>query len=504
MKQEVFRHVPYDIECEQALLGQLLLSAESISVAAAELEPHHFYDPFHSRLYEMIVHLSTEGKVTPLVIHAVMKNDPGMQELGGHAYLVGLAQAAPALPNIPDLARILRELAARRVLIKIGEDIVNAAYDGPQETESNAIVSKYTDRLLRVAENRRGELSTMGTAALKSVQRVQDRMNGKSSRFITTGSDKIDRVIGGMQPGDRIGVAGRSGIGKSALASSISLAAARSGAPVLVLSGDMREQQWSDRVICDIDRYLHPASPPIHYSQFRRANSLSDDEWRRIVIAQQELATLTNYAIDANPVLSLPAIISRATAFARAHPDQPGLLVLDFLQKASPPDKQGYTDKRRDEELTDFTYKLGDAMKDLGWVLLALIQLLNKSTDAKGNLSETPPNATAIRECGGIEMALDIIVGVYRKAYFIERRPDDIATKTEALNADTAFGWKVRNHIQTLGWKNRDDSPLPLNLDLWCDMGSASVRDCAPPILTPAEQAANALGSDLWHMNERG
>src|ERR1700743_2075252 len=118
MEQEAYRHVPYDIEIEQALLGAILVDNQALERIAATLKPEHFYDPLHARIYELMGSLSDRGGmvITPLTLHAAMKADPGLQEGGGHAYLAGRAQAAPAIANVRDLARILHDLGARRGL----------------------------------------------------------------------------------------------------------------------------------------------------------------------------------------------------------------------------------------------------------------------------------------------------------------------------------------------------------------------------------------------------
>ncbi len=97
MEQEVYRHVPYDIDIEQALLGAMLVDNQAIERASAQLRPEHFYDPLHQRIYEIMVGQFERGGmvITPLTLHAAMKADPGLIEVGGHGYLAGLAQAAP-------------------------------------------------------------------------------------------------------------------------------------------------------------------------------------------------------------------------------------------------------------------------------------------------------------------------------------------------------------------------------------------------------------------------
>jgi RecA-family ATPase len=130
---EAYRHVPYDVEIEQALLGAVLVDNAALDRFTSILRPEHLYDPLHRRIYEAMLSLNGELTINPLTLNAALKADPGLIEVGGHTYLAGLASAAPAMPNVRDYARILHDLAIRRGLIRVGEDIVTGAYEAPLE-----------------------------------------------------------------------------------------------------------------------------------------------------------------------------------------------------------------------------------------------------------------------------------------------------------------------------------------------------------------------------------
>src|SRR5258705_2088217 len=132
MDQDVNRQLPYDVDIEQALLGAILTDNYALERVFAVLKRDHFYDPLHQRLFDAIERMWAKGHaVTPLTLKALMEQDAGLAEVGGQAYLVSLARAAPAIPNVKDYARILVDLAMRRELIRIGEDIVNTVYEEP-------------------------------------------------------------------------------------------------------------------------------------------------------------------------------------------------------------------------------------------------------------------------------------------------------------------------------------------------------------------------------------
>src|ERR1700742_1628361 len=155
MEHEAYRHVPYDVEVEQALLGAILVDNQALERVQALIRPEHFYDPLHARIFETMSVAMERGSfaLTPLTLHAAMKADPGLIEVGGHAYLAGLAQAAPAMPNVRDYSRILQDLGVRRSLIRIGEDVVNNAYEAPNEQPPKAQIEEAEKALYRISES---------------------------------------------------------------------------------------------------------------------------------------------------------------------------------------------------------------------------------------------------------------------------------------------------------------------------------------------------------------
>ena len=489
--QQAYRHVPYDIDVEQALLGSLLVDNALIDTAAAELEPEFFYDPLHARLFEMICCLFSEGAVTPLIVHAAMKADAGLLEVGGHAYLAGLAQAAPALPNVRDLAKILQDLATRRALIHVGEDLVNAAYATPSEEPTERISLAAADAILAAGTQKKNTAISLGKAVTETVNRAIAASGGKEKiPSIPTGITAIDSAIGGMQPGDRIGVAARTGMGKSILASVLATSAALAGHPVYIASGDMRLQQWSARAVCELAQRLFPGDPPVPYGKFRKGG-LTAGEIERLIAANEVFLELP-ILIDDNPVISIQTLRGRARAMARRYKGKQGLLVVDFLQNVKPPERRGYRDRRQEEDLTQIAYEIGNVGRDIGWTTLSLVQLLNKGTDVQGQVATTPPSVADIRASGGIEQALDIIVGLYRPAFAIEHNtrktwPEKLAELKE-LHVESGF--PNRNLFQTLGFKNRDMRSTDLDLNLWCDMSCGAVRDEAPYRPTAQDQDA--------------
>ncbi len=232
MEQEAYRHVPYDIDVEQALLGAILADNRAMERASALVKPEHFYDPLHGRIYETMSQMIERGGVvvTPLTLHATMKSDPGVIETGGQAYFDALRAAAPAIPNVKDYADILSDLHARRSLIRIGEDIVNTAYDAPTEKTSREQIAEAEKALYAVAEtNKYGEGALEFHEALRRAVESAERAHARGGRIsgITSGFTDIDSLLGGLQPSDLLILAGRPGMGKTALGTNMAFHAAQ-------------------------------------------------------------------------------------------------------------------------------------------------------------------------------------------------------------------------------------------------------------------------------------
>jgi len=431
MEQEAPRQVPYDIDVEQALLGAILVDNYSLERASATLKPEHFYDPLHQRLYEAIERMWAKGHaVTPLTLKVLMEQDAGLAEVGGQAYLVSLARAAPALPNVKDYARILADLAMRRELIRIGEDIVNTAFEAPIEIGPAEQIEEAEKALYRVAEKGRfGEGALTFEAALTQavVKAEQAQARGSQISGVSTGFSDFDLVLGGLNASDLIIIAGRPGMGKTSLATNIAFNASRvwakdkadgaepkRGAPVLFFSLEMAASQLSARVLSE--------QSEIEMRKIQNGR-LADREWSRFVRAAQDLSELP-FHIDDTGGISIAQIAARSRRLKREK--NIGLIMIDYLQLIQP---AGRRYENRVQEVTEITRGLKILAKELAVPVVALSQL-SRGVD---NRDDKRPVLSDLRESGSIEQDADIVMFVYREEYYLKtREPDDPTTKEHA------------------------------------------------------------------------
>src|SRR5215210_7984331 len=213
--EPAYRVAPNNIDAEQALLGAILVNNDAYYRVSDFLEPGHFFEDLHRRIYEVATTLIKAGKVaTPITLKTFL----GDQDLGGltvSQYLARLAAEATTVINAEDYGRTIYDLAIRRNLIGIGEDMVNVAYDAPVESSPRDQIEEAERRLYELAETGRYDggfqrFSDALTTAI-DVAAAAYKRDGKLSG-IATGLADLDRQMGGLQPSDLVIIAGRPGI----------------------------------------------------------------------------------------------------------------------------------------------------------------------------------------------------------------------------------------------------------------------------------------------------
>ncbi len=386
MEQEAYRHVPYDIDVEQALLGAILVDNQSIERVTSLLKSEHFYDPLHARLYDtMLASFERGGAVlTPLTLH---------------------------------------DLAVRRSLIRLGEDIVNTAFEAPLEKPPQAQIEEAEKALYRISETSRyGEGPIEFSESLRRTVENAEKAQARGGRIsgVPSGFADLDSLLGGLQASDLIIVAGRPGMGKTSLATNIAFHAARiyaqdtadgletlRGCPVLFFSLEMAAQQLSARILSE--------QTEIEMSKIRNGR-FSENEWAMFVHKMQDLSTLPLY-IDDTGGISIAQIAARARRLKREK--KIGMVIVDHIQLVAPSRKV----ENRVQEITEISKSLKVLAKELDVPVIALSQL-SRSVDSR---DDKRPVLSDLRESGSIEQDADVVMFVYREAYYLKSRkpPED-------------------------------------------------------------------------------
>src|SRR3984885_11236248 len=230
-----YRTAPHNIELEQALLGAILVNNEAFYRVSDFLEPRHFFEPIHQKIFEVSSQLVRVGKTaTPITLKTFLPPDIDVAGLTVSQYLARLAAEATTVINAADYGRTVYDLALRRSLITIGEDLVNAAYDAPVDQRPQDQIEEAERNLYELAETGRydGGFQRFAQALTTAVDMAANayKRDGKLSG-LATGLRDLDTKMGGLQHSDLIIVAGRPGMGKTALATNIAYNIAKAYQP---------------------------------------------------------------------------------------------------------------------------------------------------------------------------------------------------------------------------------------------------------------------------------
>src|SRR5687768_13654906 len=298
----VYRSAPHNIEAEQSLLGAILVNNDAFYRVSDFLEPKHYFEPIHQTIYETASSLIRMGKVaTPVTLKTFVPADTDIGGMTVGQYLARLAAEATTIINAQDYGRTIYELALRRDLIRIGEDMVNVAFDAPVDFAPRAQIEDAERRLYELAESGRYDGGFQGFAqamkvALDMAANAYQR-DGKLSGT-ATGLRDLDAKMGGLQRSDLIIVAGRPGMGKTALATNIAYNVARAyrgeinasgvevatnGGRVGFFSCEMSAEQLATRIIAE--------RTGIPSSHFRRGG-ITESEFAKLRDTAIELQTL--------------------------------------------------------------------------------------------------------------------------------------------------------------------------------------------------------------------
>lgn len=417
----VFRVAPHNIEAEQALLGAILVNNDAFYRVSDFLQPEHFFEPVHLKIYETTASLIRAGKIAnPITLKTFMQDD----DLGGlkvSQYLARLAAEATTVINAQDYGQTIYDLAIRRNLITVGEELVNVAYDSPVDNPPREQIEEAERKLFALAEKGRYEggfqpFASAITTAIDMAARAYERDGGLSG--IATGLRDLDQRMGGFQNSDLIIIAGRPAMGKTSLATNIAFNMAKhykgerqpdgamktvNGAIVGFFSLEMSAEQLATRIVAEQSAI----------SSYKiRQGKITENEFYRLSDVAADIEKMPLY-IDQTGGISIAQLVARARRLKR----QRGLdvLFIDYLQLLSGSAKKG---DNRVQEVTEITTGLKALAKELNVPVIALSQL-SRGVESR---DDKRPQLQDLRESGSIEQDADVVMFVFREEYYVKNR----------------------------------------------------------------------------------
>ncbi len=457
------RDPPHSIEAEQALLGAVLLHNTALGRVTGLVEPHHFFEPLHIRLFEYMQRLSSEGRpVTPITLSPLVKDETPVGELTVGQYLGRLLAAATTVINAEAYAKVIREAAQRREMIVLGERMVDASF-GQKEpvVDVGSLAVESLTRIVAAPKDGRKTQLIIGDAATALMNRIRA---GEKPDTVPTGLMDIDRVLtgGGLAPGQFIIGAGRPGMGKSTVGPQLSLNMARAGYAVSYQSLEMGNDSLAARCLSSL---LYNENNPIEYTDIAGLNIAAHD-LHRLEEAERQLKDIPLF-LDEQGGLTAAEIAARTRILA-AQCSRKGTrlrgLIVDHMGLVKP---GSHYAGQKVNELDEISQLFMALAKELGIFVLALYQLSRK-TEMRDNKR---PELQDLRDSGAIEQNADIVFLFYREAYYNEIPKDDDAEELARLE-------KLRECWHVLEARiAKQRGGITKNVRLFASMGSCAVRN---------------------------
>ena len=417
------KELPNNIEAEQSVIGSILVSNDIFDDVSPIINYTKFYDPIHQKIFLAIENLISKGMLAnPITLKNYFENDKNLIELEGHEYLVKITKFSTSLRQAIEYAKIIYDMHVRRELIKISEATIDNASNKNIDMPGEKIIEDSEKLLFDLAE--RGSFSKsfvkfdialnqtieMASRAFKSTEGIVG---------VPTGLTDLDDRLGGLHNQDLVIIGGRPSMGKTALATNIAFHAAKNiqdkglKSSVAFFSLEMSSEQLSTRILSEQSR--------IKSNDIRRGK-ISEEQFDKFIETSKNISELPLY-IDETPAISIAAISNRARRIKRLFGCE--LVVVDYIQlmKATNIRNDG-----RVQEISEITQGLKAIAKELNVPVLAVSQL----SRAVEQRDDKKPQLSDLRESGSIEQDADVVMFVYREAYYLERKEPRPATVEHA------------------------------------------------------------------------
>ena len=409
--KDTFKELPNNIEAEQAVIGSILVQNEIFDEINTVVSSINFYDPMHQKIFTAIESLIYKGMLAnPITLKNYFENEK--DELNIPEYLVKVTKFSTPTRQTIEYSKIIYDMFVRRELIKISENTIDAAKLNALDVNGQNIIENSERLLFDLAEK-----GSFNSSLVKFDEAMKQTIEMASVAYkndegivgVPTGLRDLDDRLGGLHNSDLLIIAGRPGMGKTALATNIAFHAAQtlqeSGrkSSVAFFSLEMSSEQLSTRILAEQSR--------IKSNDIRRGK-ITDEQFDKFIETSKNIAELPLY-IDETPAISIAAMSNRARRIKRLFGLD--LIVVDYIQLMT-----GSLNNRdgRVQEISQITQGLKAIAKELKIPVIALSQL-SRQVEQRDNHK---PVLSDLRESGSIEQDADVVMFVYREAYYLENK----------------------------------------------------------------------------------
>ena len=417
-----FKELPNNIEAEQAVIGSILVSNEIFDEINLILSSNNFYDPIHQKIFSAIENLIFRGMLAnPITLKSYFEDEK--DDLNVPDYLVKVTKFSTSIRQAVEYSKIIYDMFVRRELIKISENTIDTAKLNDLSTTGQDIIEDSEKLLYELAEkgSSHSSLISFDKALRQTIDMASAAYKNEEGIVgVPTGLRDLDDRLGGLHKSDLIIIAGRPGMGKTALATNIAFNAAqklqnseKEKASVAFFSLEMSSEQLSTRILAEQSK--------IKSNDIRRGR-ISDEQFDRFLETSKNISELPLY-IDETPALTIAAMSNRARRIKRLHGLD--LIIVDYIQLMR--GSLNYKDGRV-QEVSEITQGLKAIAKELSIPVVALSQL-SRQVEQRDNKK---PQLSDLRESGSIEQDADVVMFVYRESYYLENKEPKPATVEHA------------------------------------------------------------------------
>ena len=436
-------NLPYSMQAEQSVLGAALLQADIIPELVELLRPEMFYARQNGQIFAEMVRLFTAGQTVDFVTLLDAVTGEGVFESADAAkvYLTGLAETVPSISNVQAYAKIVQEKYLVRQLMGAAKDILEQSGEEP---DADLLLESAEQKIYEIRSGRdTSALTSISSVIVDTLVNLQKIAGPDRDKYagIPTGFTYLDTVLTGMGRSDLIILAARPGMGKTSFALNIATnVAKKQKIPVAIFSLEMTKDQLTSRILS--------AEAGID-SQAFRTGKLKDEDWDDLARASEMLHDAPIYMDDTSGI-TIPEVKAKIRRINQ-DPSRPdiGLVIIDYLQLMT----SGRRTENRVQEISDITRNLKIMAKELNVPVIALSQLSRSAEKATGR-SDHRPQLSDLRDSGSIEQDADVVLFLYRQAYYNSHQDGAEEQQADERTAECIVAKNRHGKTSTvqLGW----------------------------------------------------
>ena len=436
-------NLPYNMQAEQSVLGAVLLKPDTLTDLVEILKPEMFYTRQNAQIWTEMLRLFTNDQTIDFVtlLDAVVSDGVFPSADEAKIYLTGLAETVPSISNVKAYAQIVQEKYLVRQLMGVAKDILQDAGDEP---DADLLLENAEQRIYEIRSGRDSSaLTPLSSSMVETLTNLQKISGPDADKYkgIPTGFRLLDTVLTGLGRGDLIILAARPGMGKTSFALNIATRVAmQQKVPVAIFSLEMTKDQLTSRILS--------AEAGID-SQAFRTGKLKEEDWDDLARASEMLHDAPIYMDDTSGS-TIPEVKAKIHRINQ-DPSRPdiGLVIIDYLQLMT----SGRRTENRVQEISDITRNLKIMAKELNVPIIALSQLSRSAEKATGR-SDHRPQLSDLRDSGSIEQDADVVLFLYRQAYYNSHQDGAEEQQADERTAECIVAKNRHGETSTvqLGW----------------------------------------------------